>query len=252
MKSNKKKLFSTAIVSGFILAAITVPSNAFAIDLGGELDNFFNQTFGYINGYFNEVANQLKEEVDKSWGNLQKDAQAAIEESKGNMGIPDPTAASQKLADKLQEKGGIAAESSTIIGAVEAGKQLERDSTRATVASVLGKEGQQRTQSEIDATNKTVTEAQQLAEDAQNMDASQDVLKAIAAQNAQIVSMLGQARTDGLQARHDAQQTNLMLNQIAESQSEQNQARRVLSTGMTSQYLELTGWSRLDPAYVKK
>jgi hypothetical protein len=168
------------------------------------------------------------------------------------MGIPDPTAASQKLADKLQEKGGIAAESSTIIGAVEAGKQLERDSTRATVASVLGKEGQQRTQSEIDATNKTVTEAQQLAEDAQNMDASQDVLKAIAAQNAQIVSMLGQARTDGLQARHDAQQTNLMLNQIAESQSEQNRARRVLSTGMTSQYLELTGWSRLDPAYVKK
>jgi hypothetical protein len=252
MKSNKKKLFSTAIVSGFILAAITVPSNAFAIDLGGELDNFFNQTFGYINGYFNEVANQLKEEVDKSWGNLQKDAQAAIEESKGNMGIPDPTAASQKLADKLQEKGGIAAESSTIIGAVEAGKQLERDSTRATVASVLGKEGQQRTQSEIDATNKTVGEAQQLAEDAQNMDASQDVLKAIAAQNAQIVSMLGQVRTDGLQARHDAQQTNLMLNQIAESQSEQNRARRVLSTGMTSQYLELTGWSRLDPAYVKK
>jgi hypothetical protein len=252
MKSNKKKLISTAIVSGFILAAITVPSNAFAIDLGGELDNFFNQTFGYINGYFNEVANQLKEEVDKSWGNLQKDAQAAIEESKGNMGIPDPTAASQKLADKLQEKGGIAAESSTIIGAVEAGKQLERDSTRATVASVLGKEGQQRTQSEIDATNKTVGEAQQLAEEAQNMDASQDVLKAIAAQNAQIVSMLGQVRTDGLQARHDAQQTNLMLNQIAESQSEQNRARRVLSTGMTSQYLELTGWSRLDPAYVKK
>jgi hypothetical protein len=252
MKNNKKKLISTAIVSGFILAAITVPSNAFAIDLGGELDNFFNQTFGYINGYFNEVANQLKEEVDKSWGNLQKDAQAAIEESKGNMGIPDPTAASQKLADKLQEKGGIAAESSTIIGAVEAGKQLERDSTRATVASVLGKEGQQRTQSEIDATNKTVGEAQQLAEDAQNMDASQDVLKAIAAQNAQIVSMLGQVRTDGLQARHDAQQTNLMLNQIAESQSEQNRARRVLSTGMTSQYLELTGWSRLDPAYVKK
>lgn len=252
MKSNKKKLISTAIASGFILAAITVPSNAFAIDLGGELDNFFNQTFGYINGYFNEVANQLKEEVDKSWGNLQKDAQAAIEESKGNMGIPDPTAASQKLADKLQEKGGIAAESSTIIGAVEAGKQLERDSTRATVASVLGKEGQQRTQSEIDATNKTVGEAQQLAEDAQNMDASQDVLKAIAAQNAQIVSMLGQVRTDGLQARHDAQQTNLMLNQIAESQSEQNRARRVLSTGMTSQYLELTGWSRLDPAYVKK
>ncbi|WP_071192018.1 hypothetical protein [Trichormus sp. NMC-1] len=252
MKSNKKKLISTAIVSGFILAAITVPSNAFAINLGGQLDNFFNQTFGYINGYFNEVANQLKEEVDKSWGNLQKDAQAAIEESKGNMGIPDPTAASQKLADKLQEKGGIAAESSTVIGAVEAGKQLERDSTRATVASVLGKEGQQRTQSEIDATNKTVGEAQQLAEDAQNMDASQDVLKAIAAQNAQIVSMLGQVRTDGLQARHDAQQTNLMLNQIAESQSEQNRARRVLTSGMTSQYLELTGWSRLDPAYVNK
>lgn len=252
MKSNKKKLISTAITSGFILVAITVPKDAFAIDLGGQLDNFFNQTFGYINGYFNEVANQLKEEVDKSWGNLQKDAQAAIEESKGNMGIPDPTAASQKLADKLQEKGGIAAESSTIIGAVEAGKQLERDSTRATVASVLGKEGQQRTQSEIDATNKTVGEAQQLAEDAQNMDASQDVLKAIAAQNAQIVSMLGQVRTDGLQARHDAQQTNLMLNQIAESQSEQNRARRVLTSGMTSQYLELTGWSRLDPAYVNK
>jgi hypothetical protein len=252
MKSNKKKVISTAILSSCVLVAIALPKDALAIDLGGQIENFFNQTFGYINGYFNEVANQLKKEVDESWENLQKDAQAAIEESTGNMGIPDPTAASQILADKLRDKGGIAAESSSVIGAVEAGKQLERDSTRAAVASVLGKAGQQRTQSEIDATNKTVGQAQQLAEDAQNMDASQDVLKVIAAQNAQIVSMLGQVRTDGLQARHDAQQTNLMLNQIAESQAEQNRARRVLTTGMTSQYLELTGWSRLDPAYVKK
>ena len=83
--------------------------------------------------------------------------------------------------------------------------------------------------------------AQQLAEDAQNADSSQDVLKAIAAQNAQVVSMLGQVRTDALQQRNDTQNTNLMLNQVAENGVEQNRTQRVIASGLTSQFLEADG-----------
>lgn len=243
---NIKKIMSITAVTGLVLT-LTLPSYAFGLDIKVSLDKVLSP----LTQSFKDISAKIEGEINDKWGNLKSDALAAIEGSKGEMSAPDPTTASAKLVAKLKEKGGIAAETSTVIGAVEVGKQLERDTTRASAASILGKEGQQRTKAEIGATKETVTEAQQIALDAQDMDASQDVLKAIAAQNAQIVSMLGQVRTDGLQQRHDAQHSNLMLSQIAENGAEQNRTQRILSSGVTSQFLELTGWSRLDPAYTK-
>lgn len=243
---NIKKIITITAVTGLALTA-TLPSYAFGLDIKVSLDKVLSP----LTQSFKDISTKIEGEINSKWGNLKTDALAAIEDSKGEMNAPDPTTASAKLIAKLKEKGGVVVETSTVIGAVEAGKQLEIDTTRASAASILGKEGQQRTKLEIGATKETVTEAQQIAVDAQNMDASQDVLKAIAAQNAQIVSMLGQVRTDGLQQRYDAQHSNLMLSQIAEHGAEQNRTQRVLSSGVTSQFLELAGWSRLDPAYTK-
>ena len=63
---------------------------------------------------------------------------------------------------------------------------------------------------------------------------------------------LGQQRTDALEQRNDTQHTNLMLEQVAENGAEQNKTQRVMANGATSQFLELSGWSRLDPTYVPK
>ena len=105
--------------------------------------------------------------------------------------------------------------------------------------------GQQRTKKEIETTQQTVLDAQTLANDAQGMDASQNILKVIAAQNAQVVSMLGQSRTDGLQQRHDSQQTNLMLSQIAEQGASQRQRENLQIDGMAAQSLEISAYTSL-------
>lgn len=248
LKINNPKVIISSAVIGVLLATTTLPSYAFGVPL--NINQTLDKVLGQLSGYFKGITAKVEEEITTSWGNLQKDALAALEGSLGDMEQPDPTKAAQKLAEKVKEKGGTFAETSTIIGAVEAGKELERTTTRASVASVLSSEGQQRTRAEIDATKETANNAQQLAEDAQNADSSQDVLKAIAAQNAQVVSMLGQLRTDGLQQRFGTQYSNLMLSQIAENGAEQNHTQRVITAGATSQFLELSGWSRLDPSYI--
>lgn len=77
------------------------------------------------------------------------------------------------------------------------------------------------------------------------MDASQNILKVIAAQNSQIVSMLGQSRTDGLQARHDVQQTNLMLSQLAKQGASDRRRQNLMMDGISAQYMEISGFSSL-------
>jgi hypothetical protein len=249
-KMNNRNILITVTVTGVLLST-TLPSYA-GINLGLNISQSLDKALEQLNGYFKGISTKVEQEISSGWGNLQKDALAAISDSEGDLGISDPTEAAQQLAEKVKEKGGTATETSTVIGAVETGKQLERATTRASVASVLSKEGQARTLAEINATKETMDNAQQLAEDAQNAHSSQDVLKAIAAQNAQVVSMLGQVQTDALQQRNDTQRTNLMLSQIAENGAEQNRTQRIITSGLTSQFLELSGWSRLDPSYTAK
>ncbi|GJD22982.1 hypothetical protein RIVM261_079380 [Rivularia sp. IAM M-261] len=236
LKSKKGLIIGATI--GVVTLLGTTPSYAFSLDVNG----FFNQIVGELNGYFEQTKGELTAKINESWGGLKGEAKTAT--VTGAMDMPDPVASSEKLKERLKDKGSWN-ESNTVEGAVVAANKLERDTTRATIESVLGEEGQQRTKKEIEVTQKTVADTQNLASDAQTMDASQDILKVIAAQNAQVVSMLGQSRTDGLQQRHDAQQTNLMLNQIAEQGASQRTRENLYQDGIGAQYLQLTGFSSL-------
>jgi hypothetical protein len=57
--------------------------------------------------------------------------------------------------------------------------------------------------------------------------------------------MLGQSRTDNLQARHDTQQTNLMLSQMAEQGASDRKRQNLMIDGMNAQFVELTGYTSL-------
>jgi hypothetical protein len=236
----KRELIAGSIAILTILLA-TSPSYALSVN------DFFSQIIGELNSYFEGTKNELQAKIDEAWGGLKNDAKTAVNESVGDMNLPNPVDSSKKLRDKLKTKG-ISNESNTVAGAVDAAKELERETTRATIESVLGKQGQERTKKEIETTQKTVESANKMAEDAQSMDASQNILKVIAAQNAQIVSMLGQERTDGLQARHDAQQTNLMLTQIASAQTADRRRQNLIIDGIVAQFVEVSGWTSLDAA----
>lgn len=230
------------IGSTIVLVSLLGATPSYAISL--NINSFFNSVLNKFNSYFEETKSELTAAINEKWGGLKNEAKTATNTSTGTMGLPDPVSGADLLKDQLKDKGSWN-ESNTVEGAVAAGNKLERETTRATVESILGEAGQERTKNEIEATQETVADAQDLATEAQDMDASQNILKVIAAQNAQIVSMLGQSRTDGLQQRHDAQQTNLMLSQIAEQGASDRRRQNLMMDGITAQYMEIAGFSSL-------
>lgn len=235
MKKTTKRLIVVSVIGLTTLLSAT-PSYAL------NLNSFFNEVLGEFNSYFQQTKSELTAAINEKWGGLKSVAQTATKT--GTMGLPDPVNSADKLKDQLKDKGSWN-ESNTVEGAIAAGNKLERETARSTVESVLGEQGQERTKKEIEATQQTVADAHSLGEQAQSMDASQNILKVIAAQNAQIVSMIGQNRTDGLQQRHDVQQTNLMLSQIAELGASERQRQNLMMDGITAQFMEITGYSSL-------
>lgn len=238
LKPRKIQLIGAMLVFGILLQS--TPSYALSLNIS----DFFNDILDEFKGYFDELKNELIEQIEADWGGLKQDAKEAINESIGEMDVPDPVSGAEKLRQKLKTKG-TPMESNTVVGAIEAGRQLERQTVRASVASILGEEGQARTNKEIESTQKTVDEAKNLGDRAQEMDASQNILKAIAAQNAQVVSMLGQSRTDELQARQDAANTNLMLEQIAENGASDRRRQSLAMDGELATQISIGAWTRL-------
>lgn len=238
-KIDKKILIGASV--GIASLFIAAPSYAISIDI----NSIFTEIVQGVNGYFEQIKVDTLASVNEKWGGLKDDAKKATEESVGDMEMPNPVSAGDRIKAAIINKGGSYKDTNTVEGGIKAGKELERNTTRASIESVLGEVGQQRTKKEIATTQQTVLDAQTLANDAQGMDASQNILKVIAAQNAQVVSMLGQSRTDGLQQRHDSQQTNLMLSQIAEQGASQRQRENLQIDGMAAQYLEIGAYTSL-------
>lgn len=245
-KANKKIVIGATV--GVVSLFLAAPSYAITIDV----NSIFTKVVQGVNGYFEQIKADTLASVEEKWGGLKEDAKKATNESIGSMNMPNPVSAGDQIKQAIITKGGSYKDNNIVEGGIAASKELERNTTRASVESVLGKVGQQRTKKEIETTQQTVLDAQTLANDAQGMDASQNILKVIAAQNAQVVSMLGQQRTDGLQQRHDAQQANLMLSQIAEQGASERQRQNLQIDGLAAQSLEISAYSSLRTTTAKK
>ena len=63
--------------------ATTLPSYAINLDINQGL----NKVLGQLNGYFKGIKTKVEGEINTSWGNLQKDAVAAISKAEGDLGI---------------------------------------------------------------------------------------------------------------------------------------------------------------------
>ncbi len=215
---------------------IATPSYGFI-----NIDDFFSSIISDIKSEVSDIKTKAQSEVDKAWAGIKDDAQAAIDNSIGEMGAPDPIASSQQLKNRIKDDYSFPV-------AQEQGQALERELTLATVASVVGQGGQQQTTQKIDTTTQIAQQATDIADAAQNMDASQNILKAISAQNGLVVSMLAQQRTDTLLARQDTSYSNLMLTQVAEHLASQRQQKNSEKEGLLSLLHEVALNARLDPA----
>ncbi|WP_341531717.1 hypothetical protein WKK05_39060 (plasmid) [Nostoc sp. UHCC 0302] len=236
MKPIIKKLkigaITAATFGGFFIAA---PS------YGISINDFFSSIVSDIQTELSKIQDNAKEKINISWADIKENATAAIDSSIGQLGAPDPIASAEQLKDSLKDDYSYPV-------AQEKAQELERQITLASVASVVSRDGQQQTQAKIDITAQIAQQAKSIADEAQNMDASQNVLKAIAATNGLIVSMLAQQRTDSLMARQDTSYSNLMLTQVAEHLDSQRKKENFQEDGRLSLLHEVVLNARLDPA----
>ncbi|ODG99882.1 hypothetical protein A4S05_35930 [Nostoc sp. KVJ20] len=224
-----------------VLLSATVVSLLLATpSYGLVISDFFSSIIDDIKGEVSQIQTWTKSQIDQSWAGIKEDAQAAIDNTVGEMGAPDPIASSDELKNRI-------ADTYSLPVAKEKGQDLERELTRASIISVVGKTGQADTSQKIEKTTQIAQDAKTIADQAQDMDASQNVLKAIAAQNGLVVSMLAQQRTDSLQARQDNSYSNLMLTQVAENTANARKKQDLNELGTLSLAHELIGISRLDP-----
>lgn len=235
MKPIIKKLTLGAIASAtFVSLFIAAPS------YGISINDFFSSIVSDLQGEVSEIHAWAKEEINSAWADTKENANAAIDSSIGQLGAPDPIASAEQLKNTLKDDYSYPV-------AQEKAQKLERELTLGSIASVIGKKGQQQTQEKIDTTAQIAQQAKGIADEAQNMDASQNVLKAIASQNALIVSMLAEQRTDSLLARQDNAYSNLMLTQVAEHLDSQRKKENSEEDGRLSLVHEVVLNARLDP-----
>jgi hypothetical protein len=224
---------------GVILSATVGSLLIAAPSYGISINDFFSSIVSDLQGEVSEIQAWAKGEINSAWGDIKENANAAIDSSIGQLGAPDPIASAEQLKNTLKDDYSYPV-------AQEKAQKLERELTLGSIASVIGKKGQQQTQEKIDTTAQIAKLAKGIADEAQNMDASQNVLKAMAAQNGLIVSMLAQQRTDSLLARQDNAYSNLMLTQVAEHLDSQRQKENSQEDGRLSLVHEVVLNARLN------
>ncbi|MFW9257588.1 hypothetical protein [Nostoc sp. CALU 546] len=235
MKPIMKKLTIGAIAAAtFGSLFIAAPS------YGISINDFFSSIVSDLQSEVGEIQAWASDEINNAWADIKENANAAIDSSIGQLGAPDPIASADQLKDSLKDDYSYPV-------AQEKAQKLSRDLALASVASVVSEKGQQQTQEKIDTTAQIAQKASDIASQAQNMDASQNVLKAIAAQNGLIVSMLAEQRTDSLLARQDNAYSNLMLTQVADHLDSQRKKENSQDDGRLSLLHEVVLNARLDP-----
>ncbi|MBD2535813.1 hypothetical protein H6G97_43265 [Nostoc flagelliforme FACHB-838] len=224
-----------------VIISVTVGSLLIAApSYGFSINDFINSLVSDLQSEVGEIQTWASDEINSAWADIKENASAAIDSSIGQLGAPDPIASADQLKDSLKDDYSYPV-------AQEKAQKLSRDLALASVASVVSEKGQQQTQEKIDTTAQIAQQAKDISDQAQNMDASQNVLKAIAAQNGLIVSMLAEQRTDSLLARQDNAYSNLMLTQVADHLDSQRKKQNSEEDGRLSLLHEVVLNARLDP-----
>ncbi|MBE9036579.1 hypothetical protein [aff. Roholtiella sp. LEGE 12411] len=235
---NKIVIFAFIVIGGVLLST---PSLALSLNI----ESFFQTIISDAQDSIRELEQKAQTQIDEAWSGIRTDAQAAIDSAIGSMGAVDPIASSEDLKERLRA-------SRSLPEAKVMGQELERQLAKSSVSAVMSKEGQLNTARKLATTMQIAQSVKGLGDQAQAMDASQNILKAIAAQNALTISMLAQLDTSTETARLDTAQGNLMLSQIADNIASNRERENLRTMGLASLTQELIVMSNLDPAYIEK
>lgn len=245
-KISKKAKISLCVLCGTPLL-FTNPAHAL------NIEDFFDDIIGEVEGYATTFLKTAEEEIAAKWKGIQADAKSAINNSVGDMGMPNSIKASEEIKKEIGDKQTIAQKATRA-------EELERALNRQSVQAIIGEEGQKITKDSIEDTEEVATKSKEsaqktdsLAQATQNAKSSQDVLKAISAQqaalseqNSQIAWLLSKQRSDNLKNQMAQAQGNLMLGQIAENQAIEQRGKQVQRNANTATIAEMATMLQLD------
>ncbi len=150
--------------------------------------------------------------------------------STGELGIPNPGRARQDIENKIDETQQTDFfEVNSEVHSLYLANSVDRVATKIAIDTVLGEKGQEQIQTELETTNSTLEAIAEEAEAAQELDVTQDVMKATIRVMANQSAFLGASRTDATNARIERQFTNLNLVNISRTLDEERKTRRVES-----------------------
>ncbi|MDZ8264103.1 hypothetical protein [Nostoc sp. ChiQUE01b] len=241
MKLNRSQ--KIVVLTSVVLVSVLLSTPSLALSL--IIENFFQTMISDAQNSIRQLEEKAQTEIDEAWSGIRADAKAAIGSATGVMGAVDPIASSEDLKERLRAIRSLPEAKAT-------GQELERQLTKSSVSAVMSKEGQSNTAQKLATTVQIAQSVKGLGDQAQAMDASQNILKAIAAQNALTISMLAQVGTNTEIARLDTAQGNLMLSQIADNIASNREKENLRTMGLASLTQELIVMSNLDPAYQEK
>jgi hypothetical protein len=230
----KKQKKVHAVLVGLVALSLAVPKAAqaqSAADFGRQFTLFvelYNDFTGFINATTKDVFPQVEKEVSE-----------AFNASLGVLGIMSPV----DVRDKL--KANITADSrpDSFISNLSlrrdfVGNETDRQLVRASVQSNLGKAGQKKTQQELTFTQEDVQDTILQAETGNATGGAVCAFggcsqplptwnqqRALLEQVTDVADVLGGIRSDALEARQDAQWSNILNAQSAEGIDEQNRVR---------------------------
>ena len=193
----------------------------------------------------------MDEQICSATGSGGIDMSGIFKDSTGVLGIPNPNQTRTETSQEIQSKSrtgndvGDVFEVNPTVYSVYAANQADRLNTRAAIETVLGEDGQKQMKDEIDSTEKTVEGTINDANEAQEMDVTQDVAKKLVRISAQHSVLLGAIRSDAMKARIDTQFTNLNLMNSSRTLDELARARRTESSANAMSLLELSAQSSL-------
>ncbi|WP_242044803.1 hypothetical protein [Anabaena azotica] len=133
--------------------------------------------------------NEYKEEFSKQWEGLNSDIKAAIDSTVGDLGIPDPLESGKKIRGIVEGREVDLVQTSSQAQGRDAQRSWNQSYTYSLSQSVLGGDGQKTQAREIEVGNDAVQTSSDLSDEAQNDVITQDILKKMAVQNVQSVSL---------------------------------------------------------------
>jgi hypothetical protein len=165
----------------------------------------------------------------------------------GELGIPDVVKARATIQAKVDQAGETSDPFilNPEIYSIQLGNLSARAATLLSINTVLGEEGQQQMREEIEQSSEVVQSIFDTSNQAQSLDSTQDVVKALARINAQQSLITAMYHASTIRSRTDTQFTNLNLANISRSLDEQNRNKQAQSTVDSFLLLNLTAQSHL-------